>query len=441
MHDNLLKVPPSNIEAEQSVLGAVLLGCPFDEIREVLAEEDFYLPRHQRVFAALCRLWSRSETMDVLTVCAEAERVGDLEKVGGLAGVNELCVDVVQGQSGNSVAHAKLVKELSALRALQRIGMQLQFDTDARRLSSEVGREVEEKLFAALWEKQVSIWTPNDKVILEAIEQIEKIQKTPDGNFGTPTGLHDLDRMLYGLQPSDLVIVAGRPGMGKTSLGMGITVAAGKAGKRVAIASLEMSKRQLGNRLLSLCSGVNLFHITSGRLTQTEHSRVNWAAATHLSSLPIHHIDANPMTVDRLRALTRQLKVQNGLDLVIVDYLQLMESGNKRKTGRQEDIAEMSRGLKLLAKELNVCVLALSQLSRKPEERPDKRPILADLRESGAIEQDADIVLMLYRDEVYDEDSTDKGVAEILVRKHRNGPIGDLRCAYVAECAKFADLA
>lgn len=441
MHDDLLKLPPFNIEAEQAVLGAVLLGAPFDEVREILTEEDFYQTRHQRVYAAMCRLWVRNETIDVLTVCAEAERVGDLEKVGGLAGVNGLCTDVIHGQWGKSLAHTKLVKELASLRALQRIGIQLQLDADARRASSEVGREVEEKLFAALWERQVSAWTPNDTVLLEALEQLEKIQKMPDGNFGIPTGLRDLDRMLHGLHPSDLVIVAGRPGMGKTSLGMCVAIAAAKDGKRVAIASLEMSTRQLGNRLLSLESGVNLFHITSGRLTTTEHSRVCTSAATRLSCLPIHHIDANPMTVDRLRALTRQLKVKNGLDLVIVDYLQLMESVSKRKGGRQEDIAEMSRGLKLLAKELNVCVLALSQLSRKPEERPDKRPNLADLRESGAIEQDADIVLMLYRDEVYDEESTDRGVVEILVRKHRNGPIGDIRAAYLAECAKFADLA
>lgn len=441
MYDDLLRTPPSDQAAEQSVLGAVLLGHPFDTIHDVLSVEDFYLSRHQRIFAAMQRLYSRNVTIDVLTVCDEVERVGDLETVGGRAGVNELCCDVVQGQWGNSIAHARIVKELSALRALQRIGIQLQLDTDARRPSSEVGREVEGKLFSALWEKQVSSWTPNDAVIIDAVEQIERIQKSPDGNFGTPTGLRDLDRMLHGLQPSDLVIAAGRPGMGKTSLGMSIAVAAGEAGKRVAIASLEMSKRQLGNRLLSLVSGVNLFHITSGRLTANELQRVHHAAAFRLSSLPIQHIDANPMTVEKLRALTRQLKVQDGLDVLIVDYLQLMESSMKRKSGRQEDIAEMSRGLKLLAKELNVCVVALSQLSRKPEDRPDKRPNLADLRESGAIEQDADIVLMLYRDEVYNEESEDRGVAEILIRKHRNGPIGDLRVAYLAECAKFADLA
>lgn len=440
MHDNMLTMPPSDQRAEQEILGAILLGHPFDTIHDVVHVEDFYLPKHQCVFSAMQRLYVRNERIDSLTVCDEVERTGDLEKVGGRAGVNELWSEVIPGQWGNTIAHARIVKEMATLRALQRIGIQLQLDTETRRSSSELGREVEGKLFSALWEKQSSSWTPNDEVIIDAIEQIERIQKSPDGNFGTPTGLRDLDRMLHGLQPSDLVIVAGRPGMGKTSLGMSIAVAAAEAGKRVAIASLEMSKRQLGNRLLSLVSRVNLFHITSGRLTANELQRVYHAATFQLSSLPIQHIDANPMTVEKLRSLTRQLKVQDGLDLVIVDYLQLMESNTKRKGGRQEDIAEMSRGLKLLAKELNVCVVALSQLSRKPEDRPDKRPNLPDLRESGSIEQDADIVLMLYRDEVYDEDSTDKGVAEILIRKHRNGPIGDLRVSYLAECAKFADL-
>lgn len=438
MYDEMLRVPPSDQQAEQAVLGAVLMGQPFDSISELVSEQDFYLSKHQKVFAAMYRLWVRNETIDILTVSDEVGRVGELDIVGGRAEIAELITDVASG--AQSISHAKIVRELSALRALQRIGMQLQVDTQARRVSSDVGREVEEKLFAALWERQVAAWLSNDTVMIDALENIERIQQSPDGRFGTPTGLRDLDALLHGLQPSDLVIAAGRPGMGKTSLGLCVALAAAKSGKRVAIASLEMSSRQLGNRLLSYESGVNLFTLTSGRLSANQMARVNWAGV-NLGALPIRYVDANPMTVDRLRAMVRQLKVREGLDLVIVDYLQLMESGPKRKSGRQEDVAEMSRGLKLLAKELNVCVLALSQLSRKPEERPDKRPNLSDLRESGAIEQDADIVLMLYRDEVYDEESTDRGVAEILVRKHRNGPIGDIRAAYLAECAKFADLA
>lgn len=419
------------------MLGAVLLGQPFESISELVSEHDFYLSKHQKVFAAMYRLWVRNEAIDVLTVSDEVEHVGELGIVGGRSGVAELLADVASG--AQSLSHAKIVRELSSLRALQRIGMQLQLDTQARRMSSEVGREVEEKLFATLWQRQVAAWIANDAVMIDALENIERIQQSPDGQFGTPTGLRDLDGLLHGLQPSDLVIAAGRPGMGKTSLGICVALAAAKAGKGVAIASLEMSTRQLGNRLLSYESGVNLFTLTSGHLSPNQMSRVNWAGV-NLGSLPIRYVDANPMTVDRLRAMVRQLKVREGLDLVIVDYLQLMESGSKRKSARQEDVAEMSRGLKLLAKELNVCVLALSQLSRKPEERPDKRPNLADLRESGAIEQDADIVLMLYRDEVYDDESPDQGIAEILVRKHRNGPIGDVRVAYLDECAKFANL-
>lgn len=438
MHGNELQLPPSDQQTEEHVLGSILSGHPFDVIAEIVQAHDFYSTKHQRIFTAMAQLYARNEGIDCLTVGAELERGGDLEIVGGRSGLSELLLNVVPGSASRS--HAEIIRELSALRALQRIGIQLQLDTDCRKASSEIGRDVEQQLFAALWERQVTTWSSNDAVILEALEHIERIQQAPNGNFGTPTGLRDLDRMLHGLQPSDLVVVAGRPSMGKTALGVCMAVAASRAGKRVAVASLEMSKRQLANRELSFISGVNLFKLTSGQLTSTELSRVNWAAASDLSCLPISHIDANPMTVDKLRALCRQMKVQQGLDLLIVDYLQLMEGTAKRKSGRQEDVAEMSRGLKLLAKELDICVVALSQLSRKPEERPDKRPILADLRESGAIEQDADIVMMVYRDEVYDEQSEEKGIAEILVRKHRNGPIGDIRVAYIPECAKFADL-
>lgn len=432
------KLPPQDLEAERAILGALLVAPKFDAVSEILSEQDFYLTRHQAIFTAMRRLWARHEPIDILTVADELSRSGDLERVGGRAEVAQIMADVAG--AGQVLHHAKIVRELASLRAIKTIAMQMQLDAEALKRAEEVARDAEQRLFAALWQRQISAWIGNDEVIRDSLDHIDLLQRTPGGNVGITTGLRDLDRLLHGLQPSDLVVVAARPAMGKTSFGVGVALAAARQGKRVAIASLEMARRQIGFRLLSVLSGVSLHALTSGTMSDHQMSRVNYAAV-HLEPLPIHYVDANPMSIDLLRSMARQQKIQNGLDVLIVDYLQLMDNPNRRRGARQEDVAEISRGLKLMAKELDICVVALSQLSRKPEDRADRRPMLADLRESGAIEQDADVVIMLYRDEVYDDESPDRGVAEILIRKHRNGPTGDVRVSYLAECAKFADLA
>lgn len=432
-----MKLPPQDLEAERAILGALLVAPKFDAVSEILSEQDFYLTRHQAIFTAMRRLWARHEPIDILTVADELSRSGDLERVGGRAEVAQIMADVAG--AGQVLHHAKIVRELASLRAIKTIAMQMQLDAEARKRAEEVARDAEQRLFAALWQRQISAWIGNDEVIRDSLDHIDLLQRTPGGNVGITTGLRDLDRLLHGLQPSDLVVVAARPAMGKTSFGVGVALAAARQGKRVAIASLEMARRQIGFRLLSVLSGVSLHALTSGTMSDHQMSRVNYAAV-HLEPLPIHYVDANPMSIDLLRSMARQQKIQNGLDVLIVDYLQLMDNPNRRRGARQEDVAEISRGLKLMAKELDICVVALSQLSRKPEDRTDRRPMLADLRESGAIEQDADVVIMLYRDEVYDDESPDRGVAEILIRKHRNGPTGDVRVSYVAECAKFAEL-
>lgn len=433
-----MKLPPHDLEAERAILGALLVAPKFDAVSEILSEQDFYLTRHQAIFTAMRRLWARHEPIDILTVADELSRSGDLERVGGRAEVAQIMADVAG--AGQVLHHAKIVRELASLRAIKTIAMQMQLDAEALKRAEEVARDAEQRLFAALWQRQISAWIGNDEVIRDSLDHIDLLQRTPGGNVGITTGLRDLDRLLHGLQPSDLVVVAARPAMGKTSFGVGVALAAARQGKRVAIASLEMTRRQIGFRFLSVVSGVSLHALTSGTMSDHQMSRVNYAAV-HLEPLPIHYVDANPMSIDLLRSMARQQKIQNGLDVLIVDYLQLMDNPNRRRGARQEDVAEISRGLKLMAKELDICVVALSQLSRKPEDRPDRRPMLADLRESGAIEQDADVVIMLYRDEVYDDESPDRGVAEILIRKHRNGPTGDVRVSYLAECAKFADLA
>lgn len=435
MNDKLT-LPPHDLETERAVLGALLLGASFDSTSAVLQADDFYLVRHQRMFAAMHRLWSRNVPLDVLTVSDELEHAGELQEVGGRSAVAECVQDLV---SGAGVAHhAQIVRELSVLRTLRTIGMQLQLDAEARKTSGELAREVEQTLFRSIWERHVSTWATNEAVMHDTLDYLEAMQQRV-GPTGLPTGLRAVDAVPPGMQRSDLVIVAGRPGTGKTSFGLGVALASAKAGHRVAIASLEMSTRQLANRILSYETGVNLASLSQSGMSQAGLSMLQ-RAAVRLGALPIHYVDANPMTIDKLRGMVRQLKVRNGLDLLVVDYLQLMHN-QKPKENRQAEITEISRGLKLLAKELDICVVALSQLNRKVEDRVDRRPVLADLRESGAIEQDADIVIMLYRDELYDEESVDKGVAEVMIRKNRNGPIGDVRVAYRCECAKFSDLA
>jgi replicative DNA helicase len=276
-------------------------------------------------------------------------------------------------------------------------------------------------------------------VMDESLSHVEAMSKRKEQISGIPTGLADLDRMLGGFQPSDLVIIAARPSMGKTALMCGAALAAAKAGYAVAVSSLEMSTRQLGIRMLAIESKTDVFAVNNGRLT----SHGFWAvshASMEIGALPMKLDDSGLVTMEQLRAKVRQLKVKKEVDILFVDYLQLMNSKGRRDS-RQVEVSEISRGLKLLAKELNITVVALSQLSRACETREDKRPILSDLRESGSIEQDADIVIGLYRDDVYYPESVDKGTAEILIRKHRNGPIGDVRVTFIEKSARFENLA
>lgn len=431
-----LAVQPHDEALEQAVLGALLIGGSFDAVAEHLSVEDWYFRKHQAVYSAMLMLRRQSEAIDYLTVGQMLGQTGSLETIGGNAYLAELVANVVSAASIQS--HAKAVKELSLLRGLRRIGQELTLHAEEKRDSSEIATEIEHKLFTTMWARQVMPWRTSAEVMGETLDHVEMMQKRGAQLSGITTGLIDLDKMLGGWQASDLVILAARPSMGKTALMCGAAIAAAKAGHPVAISSLEMSSRQLGSRMLAIEAKVNVFDLTNGRL----HRGAMWPiadAAQVLSSAPISIDDSGIMTMDKLRAKARQLKVNKKLDVLFVDYLQLMEGKNSRDN-RQVEVSQISRGLKLLAKELGITVVALSQLSRKCEEREDKRPILSDLRESGSIEQDADIVIGLYRDEVYNRESPDLGTAEILIRKHRNGPIGDVRVSFVSTSAKFTDL-
>jgi replicative DNA helicase len=432
-----LTLPPHDETIERAVLGALMIGPVFSDVAELLTEEDFYLVRHRKIWRAMVALSQRDEPLDFLTITAQLTTTNELIEIGGASAVAELTTEIAS--TTNALYHAKLIREYAVLRQLRRIGMNLTEQAVAIQPSTDIATRAEHDLFTAMWARQTKPWRTSADVMTEAVENLDKAKQRGQVVHGVTTGLHDLDLMLGGWQPGDLTIVAGRTGMGKTGLACGGAIAAAKAGKKAAIVSLEMSASQLAARLIAYEANVSVFDILSGRL-QPEHDRRTYGAAMALSVLPIHYEDSGLLTLDQLRAKARQLCVKGRLDVLFVDYLQLMQSG-KRNDSRQVEVSEISRGLKLLARELKIAVVALSQLSRKCEEREDKRPILSDLRESGSIEQDADVVLCVYRDEMYNRESPDLGTAELLIRKHRNGPVGDVRVAFLRDSAKFADLA
>lgn len=437
MNADSLALQPHDEELEKAVIGALLLGGSFDEVSEYLQAEDWYFRKHQAIYTAMQALSARSEAIDYLTVTRELETSGAIETVGGSSYLAEILAEVAS--ASNILSHAKAIKELSLLRGLMRIGQTLVYDTEQKKPADVIATEAERQLFTTMWARQVRAWRTSTEVMNEAVDHLDAMQKRGNKLSGIPTGLADLDRMLGGWQPSDLVILAARPSMGKTALMCGAALEAAHAGYHVAISSLEMSTRQLGTRMIALLSRQDVFAVNNGRLT----GEGLWAAshaAMNIGALPMKLDDSGLVTMEQLRAKVRQLKVKGQVDVLFVDYLQLMNSKGRRDS-RQVEVSEISRGLKLLAKELNITVVALSQLSRACEQREDKRPILSDLRESGSIEQDADIVIGLYRDEVYNPESIDKGTAEILIRKHRNGPIGDVRVTFIEKSARFENLA
>lgn len=437
MSNEEITLPPHDEVLERAVLGGILLGGGFDDVAEHLTVDDWYLTRHKLIYAAMQSLSARSEPIDYLTVGQELERQGKVQEIGGLSAVAELTAEVASAV--NLVTHAKACKELSILRSLRWIGKRLVLGAEERKGTEELAQDAEKFLFSAMWGRQVKSWLLAETVIGEALDHIEAMQKRGAEVSGIPTGLVDVDRFLGGWQPSDLAIVAARPSMGKTAFMCGAALAGAESGRSVAIVSLEMSAKQLGIRLVANRAHADVFAVMNGRLRKDESWHVG-NAAMQIAGLPIAIDDSGLVTVEQLRAKVRQLKIKKQVDILFVDYLQLMSGGSRSRDSRQVEVSQISRGLKLLAKELNITVVALSQLSRAPEMREDKRPILSDLRESGSIEQDADIVIALYRDEVYNDETMDKGIAEVLIRKHRNGPIGDVQVAFMAKSARFDNL-
>ena len=433
------RLPPQNLEAEQSVLGAILLeNTAMSKAMEVLTEEDFYKTAHRKIYLAMLDLSEHGEVIDQITLTEHLKGRGALESVGGAAYLAELVQAVPT--AANVRYHCKIVRDKALLRGL--IGTSTEVITrgyDGTGSVDDLLDYAERSVFSLAQGKLGRSFTELKHVIRESLDLVDALSKRKEKITGVPTGYYDLDDLTAGLQASDLIVIAGRPSMGKTSLALGMAQhAAIHHRKSVGIFSLEMSKAQLVLRMLSSEAHVDSHFLRTGKLQKEDWWRLAEAAG-RLEQASIFIDDSGALTVQQMRGKARRLKAEHGLDLLIVDYLQLVQ-GRSDAESRQQEISDISRSLKALAKELNVPVLALSQLSRAVESRKPPIPMLADLRESGAIEQDADVVIFIYREDVYDSNSEKKGIADILVRKHRNGPIGDRQLFFHDKFAKFESL-
>ena len=433
------RTPPYDEQAEASVLGAMLLDkSAITTAVEIIHAEDFYYDSHKAIFEGILRLYNKNEPADMITLSDFLKKNGQLEAVGGYTYLGRLTSGA--GAVSNTEAYANIIKEKSTLRALIRAGGEIVEDSysDEDDVSSII-EKAEKSIFDITQDNQRNGLMKMRDVMVDTFDVMQKRSENKGGLTGLTTGFIDLDRKTSGMQKADLVLLAARPSMGKTALMVNIaTNAALKAGASVAMFSLEMSRNQLSQRILSSLSHVDLMKIISGDLTTEEWSKAI-ETMTYMNEMAIYIDDTAGITPLEVKAKCRRLKAEKGLDLVVIDYLQLMEVGGRAES-RQQEISAISRQLKGIAKELDVPVIALSQLSRAPEMRADHRPILSDLRESGAIEQDADIVMFLYRDEYYNPDTEKQGLGELIIAKHRNGPTGTVELLFKGEYTKFVNL-
>ncbi|OHW61627.1 replicative DNA helicase [Andreesenia angusta] len=433
------RVPPHSLEAERSVLGAMLLDREAIVAGvEMIRSEDFYHEAHRQIYESIISVFTRDEPVDLITLSEELKKRDILEAIGGTVYLAELSNEV--STTANIRYYCGIVEEKSILRKLIRASSDIIAKSyeDNEEIGSIV-EQAEKKIFDITQKRNQEGPEDIKTVLIESLSKIEKMAESQGSLTGVTTGFIDLDNKTSGLQKSDLVLIAARPAMGKTAFTLNVAInAALKGGASVGIFSLEMSKDQLVQRMLSAEAHIELQKIIHGNIGEDDWPKLI-SAMGPLSKANIFIDDTPGITLTELKAKCRKLKIEKGLDLVMIDYLQLM-SGEGRTESRQQEISSISRGLKGLAKELDCPVVALSQLSRAPELRSDHRPILSDLRESGAIEQDADIVMFLYRDEYYDPDSEKKNIGEVIIAKHRNGPIGNIELVFVGEYTKFLNL-
>ena len=434
------RVPPQNIEAEQSVLGAMLIKKEaITQAQELLRPDDFYREAHRIVFETMLELAGDNEAVDLVTLTEALRKKEMLEKVGGISFITALANYVPT--AANIVYHAQIVKEKSELRHL--IDAATEIASAAYEATDDVKDimdDAEKKILAVAANQTGGAFEPIRNIVIDTVGRVETLYENQGGLTGISTGFRDLDRDTSGLQKSDLILVAARPSMGKTAFTLNIATYAAMHGHTVAFFSLEMSKEQLVQRMLCSEGGIDSQRLRTGQLEDADWDRlIN--TADRVSKASIYIDDTAGINVMDLRSKARRLKAEHGLDLIVIDYLQLMQ-GRARSSSdnRQQEISEISRSLKALARELDVPVVALSQLSRSVESRTVKKPMLSDLRESGSIEQDADIVMFLYREDYYDPETERKNITEVIIAKHRNGPIGTIELFFQKEFTKFRDL-
>ncbi len=430
------RLQPHDQEAEQAILGAVLLdAAALTRAQEFVTAGEFYNTQHQRIYQAMTDLITSGSILDVLTVGDLLEQQGHLIGIGGRGALAEFLTIVAS--PANVVQHAQIVHNHAVRRKLIKLAATVSQHAYERAEPDEILHELEQGLSTLTSDRNARTWCPASELAQETVEYVDQASKRGAELIGIPTGFRKLNELFGGWQRSDLIILAARPSMGKTSLALGAAIAAAEHGFKVGIVSLEMSRQQLGQRIHGMKGNLDVHALRTGRLFHE-----GWWQLAHVAEqvgkLPLWVDDSPLVTVEQLCAKAKLLQARQGLDLLIVDYLQLLHMPSRE--GHQLAVAHASRRLKLLAKELDIPVIVLSQLSRECERREKKQPVLADLRDSGAIEQDADVVMFIYRHEVYVPDTDEKGVAELLVRKHRNGPIGDRRLKFVDRYARFEDL-
>lgn len=432
--ENQQNIMPCDLEAERSVIGAMIIDeTAVDDAAEIVEPVDFYSTKYQEIYKAILQVIDEKKPVDYITLEDKLKSNNMYEIIGG---IDELIsISEAVGSAVNVKYYADIIKSKAIIRNLMRVSQDVIDMSIANNSVGEVLEYAESNIFKISQNRNHQDLVPIQDMLEPTLSRIGEMSMSQGQLTGVTTGLIDLDRQLSGLQNSDLILLAARPAMGKTSLALNIAYKA-SVKHQVAIFSLEMSKMQLTQRLLSALSNINLSELVSGRVTE-------WTnlgqAAQLLAETNMHVDDTSSISLNELRSKCRKLKARGELDLVIIDYLQLMTT-NSRSENRQQEISTISRGLKGLAKELNCPILALSQLSRAPDQRPNHRPVMSDLRESGAIEQDADVVLMLYRDDYYDPETDKPNIAEIIVAKHRNGPTGTVDTLFDKEHTKFMDL-
>ncbi|MDP1683139.1 MAG: replicative DNA helicase [Burkholderiales bacterium] len=441
-----IKLPPHSVEAEQSVLGGLLLeNSAWERIADLITEQDFYRHDHRLIYRHITKLLDGSKPADVVTVSESLENSNELTTVGGLAYLGALAQNTPS--AANIRRYAEIVRDRAILRGLVEVGTAIADSAynPSGRSAAELLDEAEGKVFkiAEAGARGKQGFMELQPLLTQVVERIDMLfqRDNPSDITGIPTGFVDLDRMTSGLQPGELVIVAGRPSMGKTAFSLNIAEnVALDSGLPVAVFSMEMAGTQLVMRMMGSVGKLDQHKVRTGRLQDDDWQRLTYAVGK-LNDAPIYIDESAALTALDLRARARRLHRQCGkLGLIVIDYLQLM-SGSSQGENRATEISEISRGLKALAKELDVPVVALSQLNRSLEQRPNKRPVMSDLRESGAIEQDADVILFIYRDEVYNPETPEKGISEIIIGKQRNGPIGTIRLAFQGEYTRFENLA